>query len=398
MAGSFSTRLSARSVAAIKPNGTDFDVRDSELRGFHVRVTRSGEMIYRFQYRRLDGKRPVITLGRTTELTADQARKLASEHFLAVSGGADPRKACEAWKAAPTMDDLWERYAEQRLRVKNRERTQAEYERNWKKHAQPHIGALKVSEVSRADIRSIVAAMGTKRTTANRVLAVLSVMFAFALEQELRTDNPVSGIQKYRENTRDIAFTDDELARIAAAIEKEPEPWARVALSLLIVTGARKSEVLGAEWVEFDLTDSTPCWRLPASRSKGGRPHTYYLDSDTVEMIKTWRREAPFISPRWLFPNLTGKGPKPDLKKPWDRLKTAAKLKRGVLHSFRHTYLTRLAESGASAFDIKATAGHADIATSMKYVHAAETARLRELQEQNRKAIREAMRGKRASS
>ncbi|WP_370236772.1 Arm DNA-binding domain-containing protein, partial [Brevundimonas sp.] len=76
MAGSFTAKLTARTVNAIRANGTDFDVRDTDIRGFHVRVTKRGEMVYRFQYRRADGGRPVITLGKTTELSPDQARKL----------------------------------------------------------------------------------------------------------------------------------------------------------------------------------------------------------------------------------------------------------------------------------------------------------------------------------
>jgi len=391
MAGSITTRLTSRVVAQIRPNGSDFDVRDSELRGFHVRVTRRGGMIYRFQYRRPDGTRPVVTLGRTTELTTDQARRMATDHFRAVGHGGDPRKARQEWAAAPTMDDLWTRYERERLTVRNRPRTIAEYRRNWNTHARPHLGKLKVAEVTRTHVREVINKMGDRRTTANRVLALLSVMFNFAIEHEQRTDNPASNIPKYRENAREIAFTDDELSRIAKAIPGEREPWARVALSLLIVTGARVSEVLKAEWSEFDLDDSEPAWRIPASRMKGGKPHTYPLDPDTVALIRDWRTSAPVVSPVWLFPTSTGTGPKTSLQKPWGRIKTAAKVTRGVLHSFRHTFLTRLAESGASAVDIKTAAGHADVATSMKYVHAAETARLRELQESTRRGLRAAM-------
>jgi len=394
MAGSYTAKLTARTVTAIKPNGQDFDVRDSDLRGFHIRVTKAGEMVYRFQYRRPDGSRPVLTLGKVSELTPDQARRAANAHFLAVGGGADPRKARLDWIAAPTMDDLWERYERERLKIKNRERTIAEYVCNWKTHAKPILGGMKVAEVGRKDLNAVVAAMGIKHTTANRVVALLSVMFNFAVENELRPDNPAAGMRKHREATRDVAFTDDELGRIAAAIENEREGWARTALTLMMVTGARHREVLSAEWSEFDLDDSAPTWRLPAQRMKGGKSHTYALDSETVAIIRDWRASAPFLSPRWVFPNIKGTGPKESLQKPWARVKAEANLTRGVLHSFRHTFLTRLAESGASAIDIRNTAGHADIATSMKYVHAAETARLRELQDQNRKAIRDAMKKK----
>jgi integrase len=391
MAGSHTARLTARTVTAIKPNGTDFDVRDTDIRGFHVRVTKRGEKLYRFQYRRADSSRPVITLGRVSELTPDQARKLASDHFLAVGGGADPRKARTDWIAAPSMDDLWDRYERDRLKIKNSPRTVAEYARNWKSHAQPTLGRLKVSEVARRDINTVIAGMGTKRTTANRVLAVVSVMFSFAVENELRPDNPAAGVTKYRENSREVAFSDDELGRIARAIPGEREAWARTALTLLMVTGARVGEVLKAEWSEFDLDDSVPAWRIPAARMKGGKPHTYTLDPDTVALIKAWRTSSPFVSTRWVFPVAKGTNAKTSLQKPWSRIKTAAKVTRGVLHSFRHTFLTRLAEGGATAIDIRNTGGHADISTSMKYVHATENARLRELQDANRKNIRAAM-------
>lgn len=394
MAGSFTAKLTARVIAGIKPNGTDFDVRDTEVRGFHVRVTKAGERLYRFQYRRPDGSRPVLTLGKASELTTDEARKLALSHFLAVGGGNDPAKARTDWAAAPTMDDLWSRYEAERLKIKNRPRTVEEYTRNWKTHARPRLGKLKVSEVSRADVNAVIAAMGAKRTTANRVVALLSVMFNFARENELRGDNPAMGVRKHRENAREVSFTDDELGRIAAAIEHEREAWARTALQLLMVTGARSGEVLRAEWSEFDLDDAYPAWRISANRMKGGKPHTYPLDPETVELLKHWRSTAPFISPRWVFPDNTGKNPKTSLQKPWARIKQAANITRGVIHSFRHTFLTRMAESGATAIDIKNTGGHADIATSMKYVHAAENVRLRQIQDANRKAIREAMRAK----
>lgn len=395
MAGSYTVRLTSRAILAIKPNGSDFDVRDTDIRGFHVRVTKRGEMIYRFQYRRLDGSRPVLSLGRTTELTPEQARALAAENFRQVSGGADPRAVREAWKTAPTMSDLWERFQADRVKVKNRPRTQAEYLRNWTTHAKPVIGDMKVAEVTRPDVRRVVAALGKKQTTANRVLALLSVMFSFAIEHEVRPDNPAKGIGKYRENARDVSYTDDELGRIAAGIESDPEAWARAALTLLIVTGARVSEVLGAEWSEFHLDDATPFWTVPASRAKGGRDHTYSLDEDTATLVRTWRETAPFVSLRWLFSNIKGTGPKSSLRDPWARVKEKAKITRGVLHSFRHTFITRMAEAGASAVDIQKIAGHKDVATSMRYVHAAETARLRELQEANRRSIRKAMNSRR---
>lgn len=244
--------------------------------------------------------------------------------MVEVAGGGDPRKARDDWKAAPTMDDLWARYEVDRLNIRNSPRTIAEYKRNWHTHAQPRLGDLKVAEVSRKDISNLVAAMGSKRTTANRVVALLSVMFSFARDQELRVDNPVASFPKYRENTRDVTFTDSELARLDAALTDEKEAWARTALRLLMLTGARHSEVLEAEWSELHLEDETPAWRIPAARMKNGKNHTYWLDAETAEMLLAWKRNAKVLSPMWVFPNSLGTGPKTSLQKPWARVKEAA--------------------------------------------------------------------------
>jgi integrase len=396
---SYSIKLTARSVTAIKPDGTRFDVKDTDVTGLHVRMGANGVGVYRLQYRRPDGSKPVITLGRITEFTADQARDWAKAQKAAIVQGADPSRQKGDWRAAPTMDDLWARYeAAPAWLAGKRGRTQEEYRRNWTNHAQPVLGALKVAEVGPKDIRKVMTAMGRSKAAANRVRALLSVMFSCAIEAEMRAGNPVTAVKKNEENgPRDVAFTDDELGRIGAALDQEPEEWAKLALLLLMATGSRKGEVLGAEWSEFHLEGDAPLWVIPKERMKGKREHIYHLGPDVVGALKHWRATAPFLSPRWVFSNTLGTGPRADLKKPWARLKASAKLSRGVIHSFRHTYLTRLAETGVSAIDIQRTAGHADIATSMLYVHAAEARRLREIQVANQANLRAAMGGRKAA-
>lgn len=393
MSGGRTCKLTNSVIKSLVATGEDYDVRDFEVTGFHVRVTKGGTKIFRFQYRNAVKKRQTVTLGRVGQLTVDEARKMARDLFVRVKSGEDPVAERRRKDAASTMGDLWELYRKEHLLTNNRPGTVAEYERNWKTHLAPWLADIKVEEVTRKQIYEVRSRMAHISTTANRALAVLSVMFNFAIEREICTANPVKGVEKYPENVREDIFTDEEIERIVSAVMADREVWARYAMMLLITTGARVGEVLGAEWSELDLDTAAPSWRLPSARMKGKKPHTYPLDPRMAEMLREWRNTATLVSMRWVFPNVKGTGPKDKLQKQWKRIKEAAGITHGVLHTFRHTYLTRLAMSGASAFDIKNIAGHADIATSSRYVHASQNTRIRKMVEQNSSGVWAALEG-----
>ena len=83
-------------------------------------------------------------------------------------------------------------------------------------------------------------------------------------------------------------------------------------------------------------------------------------------------------NPRWLCPNRSGAGPisRPSL---WQAFRAAAKeagIKRRVSpHTLRHSYATRLLESGVDARIVQVLLGHASIKTTAGYMHLTEAAR-----------------------
>lgn len=393
MSGGRTCKLTNSVIKSLVVTGKDYDVRDTEVTGFHVRVTKAGTKIFRFQYRNAVKKRETVGLGRVGLLTVDEARKMARDLFVRVKSGEDPVAERRRKIAACKMGDLWELYRRERLLTKNRPRTVAEYERNWKTHLAPLLADSRVEEVTRKQIYEVRSSMAHIPTTANRALALLSVMFNFAIQRDICAANPVKGVEKFPENVREDIFTDEEIERIVRAVMNDSEVWSRSAMMLLISTGARLSEVLGAEWSELNLDPVAPTWRIPSARMKGKKPHTYPLSPRMAEMLLEWKVTATLMSMRWVFPNAKGTGPKDKLQKQWKRIKLAAGITHGSLHTFRHAYLTRLAMSGASAFDIKNIAGHADIATSDRYVHASQNTRIREMVEQNSSGVWAALEG-----
>lgn len=80
---------------------------------------------------------------------------------------------------------------------------------------------------------------------------------------------------------------------------------------------------------------------------------------------------ALFPDSEWVFPGSKGQH---FTRGALDNLHTALRKEHNlpeefVLYSCRHTFGTRLAESGASVFQIKAAMGHASVKTSEKYIH-----------------------------
>ncbi len=141
----------------------------------------------------------------------------------------------------------------------------------------PKLGRISVAHISRRDVSSLHSSLKATPYPANRVLALLRKMFNCALSDNegewALSQNPATGIQKFQEEKRDRWLSEEELERLSVAMEEYPDKRAELAdvspkqrvfvraealravnaIRLIIVTGARKSEVLLATWSQFDL-------------------------------------------------------------------------------------------------------------------------------------------------
>ena len=94
-----------------------------------------------------------------------------------------------------------------------------------------------------------------------------------------------------------------------------------------------------------------------------------------IELRRLWNMHR---DPRWLCPNWSGDGPISRAAL-WQVFRAAireAGIKRHVRpHSLRHSYATRLLESGVDIRVVQILLGHANIATTAGYMHLTEPAR-----------------------
>ncbi len=374
-------------TAAIRQLKQGAKLHCSQLKGFGCRKQKTSVIF--FVQTSIDGKQRFITLGKFGPLTVADARKQAQKILGQVASGIDPTEAIKAHKANPFMADAlddWIKLHGPKLRP----RTLEEYKRLIRLHIKPALGNKKVNSVTAVDINKLHASMADKPRAANFALAVLNVFFNHALRNGIRTKggNPCEGITKYKETKRERYLTDDEFRRLGAALdatEKEGGHTRYVVaiIRLLILTGARLSEIKTLKWTYVDLERA----RLFLPESKTGNKQII-LNAAAIEVIKKIPRPlpSPFVFPSQLDPNK----PIYNVQKAWRAIRDVAQLTNFKLHDLRHSFASIAAGNNVSLQKIGLMLGHQQTSTTQRYSHI-EKGSLQDINEAIGQQISEAM-------
>jgi integrase len=348
------------------PEGGNKVAWDDAVRGFGVRVTAGGSRSFILNYRRkLDGKERRITIGSFPDWSVVAAREEAKRLKREIDGGADPIGEQEESRAAPAMADLCARFLEDYVPRKS-PATQRDYRQQIATDILPTLGEMKVAAVTFADVDGLHRKISKRAPThANRVAALLSRMFTMAVRWGMRSDNPVKGIERNAEGKRQRYASSAELARLSEALTELPDQGAANAVRLLLLTGARRGEVLAAKWSDFDLEAGV--WTKPASTTKQKKTHTVPLSDATRQLLTEMQAQANddavYLFPARFTPHRL------DIDDAWAALRKAATIPDVRLHDLRHTYASVLASAGLSLPVIGALLGHATPVTTHRYAH-----------------------------
>jgi integrase len=339
---------------------------DSDVKGFGIRITAADSRSFVLAYRRkADGLQRRITIGSFPDWSTTAAREEAKRLKRDIDGGADPIGEHEENRAAATVADLCARFERDHV-PRKRATTQRVYRQQIAADIVPAIGKMKVAAVSHADIDALHQRLSARAPThANRTLAVLSKMFSLAIRWGWRADNPCRGIERNQEHKRHRYLSGAELARLTTALAELPDQPAANAVRLLLLTGARRGELLAACWANIDLNAAV--WIKPGATTKQGTLHRVPLSAAACRLLADMREQAG-DDVEWLFP-AHGGGHRAHINAAWDALRKAANLFDVRLHDLRHTYASVLASSGLSLPIIGALLGHTTAQTTMRYSH-----------------------------
>lgn len=368
-------KLTQNLVDGLETTGKDYKVWDSQVPGFHVRVLPSGRRNYAFYYRTTTGEQRTITIAKAVEgIKTEAMRRQARELLVAVQKGEDPSAERRTGRRATRMGEFFQEYVDKHARPRKKPRSVAEDERNWKVHLAPRFSRMLIDHLGKRDLDAFMSEMSDKQGAANRCMALLSKMMSLAIDWDYRTDNPCSKIERYPENQLDNFLKADQVAGLMDALDAESDRGAAKAVELLLLTGARRSEVLKATWQQFELEGDTPMWVVPREVVKGRfrtrvdlrRP----LSQEAAELLINWRRDIEVASISWVFPSTRDPSkPRADLKDAWHRVRCAAGVPELRLHDLRHSFASAAVNSGASLYAVGKALGHRDARTTQRYAH-----------------------------
>lgn len=414
-------RLTKRTIEAIRPEAKRAFWYDTELKGFGLKIEKSGSMTWLVEYRPGAGGRGSVkrrvTIGKVGTLTPEQARDIAKNILAKVHAGEDPALLKIEAKATKSVSELCDQYLEEAEKghiiskrgEPKKASTLASDRGRIARHIRPLLGKKLVRDVTRQDIERFLRDVASGKTavdiktskhgraivtggqgTATRTVRLLGGIFSYAIRLGMRPDNPTHGVAKFADkqggrflNTTEldqlgaalieaetigISWLTDDNAKGAKHLPKKADdrrtllsPHATAAIRLLILTGCRLSEILNLEWKQVDFERGLLL--LPDSKT-GAK--VVMLAAPALEILAA----VPRIEGNRFV--IAGDGidkPRSDLKRPWAMVKRAAALEDLRLHDLRHTYASYCAAAGMGLTIVGRLLGHKDVRTTNRYSH-----------------------------
>jgi len=301
---------------------------DSGLPGFGVRVSQGGTMSFVIVY---GPNRTRKTIGRYPTISLKQARDRAKELKAAFTLGLD-RKRSITWIEARDLflDDCEHR---------NRPATVRYYRSRLNTHFR--FGKRNLSDLSRQDFQNKIRGCQTSRSEQHHALVAARTLLNWAAREEFLEVNPLAGLRGLKPpKARERTLSDLELKEVFLKSTNASYPFGNI-VSLLILTGMRRSEVSHLRWGW--INEQERFISLPAELTKNGRAHILPYDQLALNVIASIPRMGDY-----LFPSRGGKGP---VFNGWGKSmqrfsETLENVDPFTLHDLRRTFATAHAKLG----------------------------------------------------
>jgi integrase len=358
------------------PAAGRIEIKDDRCAGLEFRLTRAGAASWSLRFRDPQTGKPLrSTIGSYPAVGIAAARERGNALRKDVAAGINPvvRKYRDRQDAsAKTFKALAYRYLHEHAR--RFKRSAHADERCLEMHILPVWGKRRYDQIERADVIELVERIIGNGTPvqANRVQALVSKIFSFAVDASLVKFNPCSRLRKRGAETRKTRVLSDDEIRQFWSRSVLPPVSRRVglALRLALLTGCRSGEVAGIHRKELSDLDApgTASWLIPADRSKNGRAHFVPL-SEPARAVVLSALELIADDAEYLFPSpVEHAGPISGHALTTAMRRMAARIEGAALktwqaeppspHDLRRSIATRLSQMGTLPETVSAILNH----------------------------------------
>ena len=339
---------------------------DTELKGFIVELRPNGVRTFYLRYRDTQRAMRQVLIGRHPLMLVNDARAKAHQLKEIVRQGGDPQREAVRSNTVPTYGEfIAERYLPH-IKI---------HKRSWEtdvsileNHLLPRFAKRRMTRITRADVQEMLVEGSVakyKAGTINRWLILLRFSYNCAIRWEILPEgsNPTRNVDLYEDNgARERYLTEDEVRRLLGEIERNRNTQVGQIVKLLLLTGARKREILDAQWRYIDFERCL----LTVPLSKSGKPRHIPLSDMAIDLLRNLPRDDAMP---WVFFNpKTGKPPV-SIFYAWHTMRSNVGLGDVRMHDLRHSYASFLVNQGRSLYEVQRLLGHADAKTTQRYAH-----------------------------
>lgn len=240
------------------------------------------------------------------------AREQRREAAKGAEAAAKAQRARQQLTLKRAAREYHERVIEPRLSDKHAK----QWIKSLENHVPPHIWHKPIDQVEAPELLAALSAVkpherarnvngNTLPETLRRIRQRLDAVFEDAIFHKHCTSNPAAAVRRKmretlpRKQAGQFAALPYREAPALLARLRQAEGIAPRCLEFAVLTAARTSEALLAEWSEFDL--EAALWIVPAERMKAGEEHIVHLSPRALEILK--QLQAMRLHRRWVFPS-----------------------------------------------------------------------------------------------
>lgn len=351
-----------------RPDEKTIKYFDTEVKGFMLEHRATGKATYYFRYRNFDKKIATCHIGKHTEISLADARTEAYQMRQLLKDGGDPATERNRFRKPPKLSEFAEtRYLPY---AKAHKRSWRNDELMLRLRILPVFGERRIDRITRAEITEFqhgLISSGYAGSTCNRTINLMKTIFNAAMRWDVLPPgtNPCSGIRLFTEASGcERYLTQSELARLFQILEDNRNKMVCQIIRLLILTGARKREILDLRWSEVNLVNKTIS--IPPHRSKSMKLHVIPLSDVAADIIASQPKDPELP---WVFFNPKTRRPIVCFYAAWDGIRQRAGIRDVRVHDLRHSYASFLVNAGRSLYEVQKLLGHHSPKITMRYAH-----------------------------
>ncbi|MDO8826803.1 tyrosine-type recombinase/integrase [Methylophaga sp.] len=372
-----------------------FEVTDTVISGFKLKLYTSGTMTFSLMYTAPDGRRLRYTMGNYPALSVSTARKIAEQLYAQVKLGRDPQREKQTAREVKPVPKLGDFINDTYLPwfTSHHKAPKAKLPFNQFKH----LFSKRLDKVTGWDVESWRSKRhkdGLSASTSNRYIGTLKAMFNRAVEWEVIEQNPITKVKKQKSDSRAIVryLTPEEETRLRASLRSRDRRLAEFnpfyaggrfvilkanlggfpdhihpMILLLMNTGMRRGEMFNLRWQDVDFVNKRIT--VMGNTSKTGQTRYIPLNVEALNVLQLWQKQTERHS-GFVFIGKNGQR-FTNIDKAWKVLLRDAKINDFRLHDLRHHFASRLVSAGIDLNSVRELLGHSDIKMTLRYAHLA---------------------------